>query len=73
MYWSCQLKLNSALNLKKKLSKYKFFVRQSSIYVTPNMRTISLWERGSLYANILAILARMHTGIPVYVRQSLYA
>jgi hypothetical protein len=34
-------------------------------YVAPNMGTISLCERGSPYANILVIPARMHTGIPI--------
>jgi hypothetical protein len=40
------------------------------IYVAPNMRTISLCKRGSPYANILAIPAHMHTGIPICVRRS---
>ncbi len=43
------------------------------VYVAPNMRTILLCERGSPYANILAIPDRMHTGIPICVRQSPYA
>ena len=34
----------------------------SGVYVTPCMITISLCKWGSLYANILAIPARIHTG-----------
>jgi hypothetical protein len=44
-----------------------------SVYVNPHMRTTSLCVMGSPYANILAIPARTHTGIPICIRRSLYA
>ena len=53
----------------KRTGGYKI---QVHVYSTPRMRTISLCERGSPYANILAIPIPMHTGIPVCIRQSLY-
>ncbi len=53
----------------KQTDGYKIQVR---VNVAPNMRTILLCEWGSPYSNILVIPARMHTGIPVCIWQSLY-
>ncbi len=49
-----------------------FSVKQVGVYIAPNMCTILLCQQGSPYGNILAIPTRMHTGIPICIRQSLY-
>jgi hypothetical protein len=47
--------------------------KKLGIYVNPHMRTTSLCVMGSPYAIFLAIPARLHTGIPICIRRSLYA
>ena len=73
----CICPTNSPLQIYKcqNFAKYlqQFAKMRTNVYVAPNMRTISLCKQESPYANILAIPAHMHTGIPICVRQSPYA
>jgi hypothetical protein len=48
-------------------------VDPGDVYVNPPMRTTSLCVMGSPYAIFLAISARLHTRIPICIRQSLSA